>query len=161
MNVLEDNRRIGDDTTESVEPNSKVAVVFFAENIHGQLVAIASATPTISIEWIGKSLWWGGTAFNAPAPVFFDMIHSSGSEWGYVFKMIGYVRFDSSVPGPQFLCVEASIDHGELTHVKQRYCIPPLPSLPSDPGLARRRFPRRRLIPTPDKTGLSRDSCRR
>lgn len=160
MSVLEDQRRIGDDTTESVEPNSLVVVVFFANDIHGKPVSLAAPKPSISIEWIGKSLWWGGTSFNASAPAFFDMTHISGLEWRYQFTMIGYMSLTPSATlGPQFLCVEASITHGEFSILKKRYCIPRQPT--DGPGLARRRFPRRRLIPTPDTTGLAGDSCKR
>ncbi len=157
MSVLEDQRRIGDDHTESVEPNSKVVVKFFADSIHGTALSIASATPVISIEWIGKRLWWGGTSFNATAPVFFNMVHVSEAEWRYSFVMIDYQPL--GLPGAQFLCVEASIRHAEFSYLKKRYCIPRRPSDVNT--LARRRFPRRRLIPTPDNTGLARDSCKR
>ena len=159
MSVLEDQRRIGDDNTESVEPNSKVVVLFYGLNIHGQEVSLTNPGPTVSIEWIGKSLWWGGTSFNATAPVFFNMIHNTGAEWRYSFVMIGYASLGPAVTGKQFLCVEASIAHGQFSHDKKRYCIPRQPT--DGPGLARRRFPRRRLIPTPDRTGLSRDACKR
>lgn len=158
MSVLEDPRRIGDNNTESVEPRSKVVVVFFGRNIHG-LAAISVTSPRVSIEWIGLSLWWGGTAFNAPAPVFHIMRPVSLVEWHYTFRMIGYKGIKPS--GARFLCVEAAVSFEEFVHWRMRYCIPPQPTDPKGPGLARRRFPRRRLVPTPDTTGLARASCKR
>lgn len=157
--VLEDPRRIGDDNTESVEPNSKVVVVFHGNDIHGQPADLTTPQPQLSIAWIGKNLWWGGTSFNAPAPVLFSMAQISDREWRYTFQMIGYLSFGAP-SGAQFLCVEATITHGSLAITKMRYCIPPQRS-DDHPGLARRRFPRRRLIPTADKTKLAQDSCRR
>ncbi len=149
MSVLEDPRRIGDDSTESVEPNSSVNVVFVGLDIHGKVASATVSAPQTAVEWIGRGLWWGGTSFNATAPVFFAMTQFVPGEWRYSFTMIGQA--------PR--CVEASIGHAELSHSKRRYCIPHIPG--AAPGLARRRFPRRRLVPTPDRTGLARDSCRR
>lgn len=163
MSVLESQHRIGSDDTESVEPNSKVSVLFFAEDIHGKGVFPGPVAPIISIEWIGKSLWWGLTSFNSTVPLFFDMTPlRTGMEYSFGFTMIGYGDPPSTqahIPGPQFLCVEASIGHGHFSFTKKLYCIPPPPKDPS--GLARRRFPRRRLIPTPDTTGLAAASCKR
>ena len=46
MSVLEAQQRIGDDNTESVEPNSKVLVLFFGDTIHGTAVSLTNPGPT-------------------------------------------------------------------------------------------------------------------
>ncbi len=102
--LLSDQRRIGDDTTESVEPNSQVIVSFFGADIHGKNLFRRVAGPVVAIEWIGKKLWWGGSSFNSKTPVNFFMLFHDGNEWRYTFQMIGQGPFSVSPTGP-FLCV--------------------------------------------------------
>ena len=111
----------------------------------GQIVT--GLNPTISIERLFNSRWWNGSAFSQPSPFLLPMTELSGNEhldglYEYVFPVPGVLDFNE--------VIEYSMRAGEILYVRGRLVVVDNSFVPDAQAvpLARRRFPRRRRIPT-------------